>query len=654
MAFSISTSIIVCLKAFNAFVEDLQALNGKNPANFLLINAWQDELGRLRIWAANVGAHQTNQLSLDYRLRDSSHIREQIVNLLDKLMKRLDEAENAINGEGDDLEDTEVESLDGSVSDDEGLQTDVHHLQSSVATLITCLFQMSMLVRKPAQHDIRVGSREIEVAAFETFDKNHVRDKYPKAEDFIVSRLGSGLTRRRKYLKYRERHALKLKQGINAVAEVNDDANSGIVLSETLATDVQDWNVQSDDNASQSGFSQTSYAPTLKSGGHITIPVPPRSSRGGAPFECPYCYFIVVASSERSWHGHVFQDLQPYVCLEQTCSTPQKLYTTRHEWVHHTNTMHRSEELLVAGSDKQEKGGSCILCKKPQRTRQQYDRHVARHLQELALFVLPRNDEELDDEESDDDEADDEEPGTKSESEGSFKNEMRICCRCDLGNEFCGSGPSCIVCQHTACSRCLRPHGGAVDIRSPASLKASDDDGPSPTNQEEREDLFAFQHEVRAKKRWQIARERQAELFALEAKRLRESQEEYRAQGHVEEERARILQSHRHRHHISSSSERSLSPDRMSSLPGHRRGRRKTQPPQGDAVLIGFLGGLNPPDVATRASEEPLQSTPQPEAGELSKGTDQKGTHRIIQIAQNALSPESDDDTAILQRGSGD
>ncbi|KAL8839971.1 MAG: hypothetical protein Q9176_004198 [Flavoplaca citrina] len=485
MAISISTSIIACLKAFNAFVEDLQALNGKNPTSFLLINAWQDELGRLRIWAANVGAHQTNQSSLDYRLRDSSHIREQIFKLLDKLMKRLHEAGNAINGEGDDLEGSEVESLDGSVSDDEGLQTDVHHLQSSVATLITCLFQMSMLVRKPAQHDIRIGSREIEVAAFEAFDKNHVRDKYPKAEDFIVSRLGSGLTRRRKYLRYRERHALKLKQGINAVAEVNDDANSGIVLSETLATDVQDWNVKFDDNASQSGFSRTSYAPTLMSGGHITIPAPPRSSRGGAPFECPYCYFIVVASSPRSWHGHVFRDLQPYMCLEQTCSTPQKLYTTKHEWVHHINTVHRSEDSLVAGSNKQEEGWSCILCEEPQKTRQQYDRHVARHLQELALFVLPRNDEESDDDESDDDESDDDEPLRNSELEGSFENEMRICCRCNLSNEFCGSGPSCIVCQHKACRRCLRPQDGIADLRFPAS----DDDGPSPTHQEGREDL---------------------------------------------------------------------------------------------------------------------------------------------------------------------
>lgn len=390
MATSISTSIIACLKAFNAIVEQIQHLENKDSAN-LLVQPWQDELGRLRMWAANIGAHQTNQSSLDYRLRDSSHVRQQIMNLLDKLLNRLHEAGNAILE--DEADDDDIESLEGSSSEDEASQTDVHRLQRSVATIITCLFQMSMLVRKPAQHDLRVGSSAAEVAVFEPFDYNHVRDKYPKAEDFIVSRLGHGITRRRKYLKYRERHALKLKQGINAVADVavDDNATSGIVLSETIATDVQDWNVKFDDNASQSGISQTSYAPTFMSGGDITIPAPPRSSRGGAPFECPYCYFIVTVQSTRSWNRHVFDDLQPYMCLDKTCNTPHKLFTTRHEWVHHAITMHHHED---SGENR-----DCILCGDPQETAQRYDRHVARHLQELALFVLPPNHDESDSEE---------------------------------------------------------------------------------------------------------------------------------------------------------------------------------------------------------------------------------------------------------------
>ncbi|KAI4217016.1 MAG: hypothetical protein L6R36_009317 [Xanthoria steineri] len=250
-----------------------------------------------------------------------------------------------------------------------------------------------MLVRKPAPHDLRIGSRGAEVAAFEPFDYNHVRDKYPTAEEFIVSRLGHGITRRRQYLKYRERHALKLKQGISGVEDdtIHDNATSGVVLSETIATDLQDSNIKFDDNASQSGNSQTSYAPTLMSGGDITIPAPPRNSRGGAPFECPYCYFIVTAPSTRSWNRHVFDDLQPYMCLDKTCTTPHKLYATRHEWVHHSDTMHRRK---ASGE-----GRKCVLCGDPQKTAQQHNRHVARHLQELALFVMPPNHDESDTEE---------------------------------------------------------------------------------------------------------------------------------------------------------------------------------------------------------------------------------------------------------------
>ena len=45
----------------------------------------------------------------------------------------------------------------------------------------------------------------------------------------------------------------------------------------------------------------------------------------------------------------------------------------------------------------------------------------------------------------------------------------------------------------------------------------------------------------------------------------------------------------------------------------HKGRKRRTQPSQGDAVLIGFLGGLNNPDIATRAGEEPLNSASQSE-----------------------------------------
>ncbi|KAL9640879.1 MAG: hypothetical protein Q9204_000528 [Flavoplaca sp. TL-2023a] len=95
---------------------------------------------------------------------------------------------------------------------------------------------------------------------------------------------------------------------------------------------------------------------------------------------------------------------------------------------------------------------------------------------------------------------------------------------------------------------------------------------------------------------------------------------------------------------------RSPSPNRMSSSPRHRRRRQRTQPSQGDAVLIGFLGGLNLPDVATRAGEEPLNSASQSEAGDLGEDMDlEEGAatetkDHFVQIARDALSVDGNDD----------
>lgn len=91
---------------------------------------------------------------------------------------------------------------------------------------------------------------------------------------------------------------------------------------------------------------------------------------------------------------------------------------------------------------------------------------------------------------------------------------------------------------------------------------------------------------------------------------------------------------------------RSPSPDPVSAS-NHKGPKRrpKTQASQGDAVLIGFLGGSNFPDIATRAGEEPLNSASQSESGEPSDrmeegdgGSNALGekSFSLIQTAQEA------------------
>ncbi|CAD6593370.1 MAG: hypothetical protein ASARMPREDX12_007113 [Alectoria sarmentosa] len=411
MAASISSLIVACLKSFNEFIEATGHFQEDNVGGYAA-GAWKDEVGRLRMWAANIGAHQTGQSSLDFRLRDASHVREQIIKLLQGLLRRLQDARDVMaEDEGSD-DDGVAEDL----FDEEDPKTEIQELLGSLATIINCLFQMSMLVRKPAQHDVILGSKSADVAAFEPFDYNHVREKYPKADDPLVKRLGNAITRRRKYLKYRERHAIKLRQGIDTVDPGARDfqhvEREGItsILSDTVATDFQHRNIEFDDNTSDTGVSQTSYAPTLLSGGNVTIPPPPKSSLGGVPFECPFCFYLITARGTRSWNKHVFQDLQPYICVAPTCTTPDKLYATRHEWLHHSNTAH--PVALMDHSTQSKDFAACPLCKEEVDSGNQYDRHLARHLQELALFILPGSEEE----DSDDSDNQDDESTSSAES----------------------------------------------------------------------------------------------------------------------------------------------------------------------------------------------------------------------------------------------
>ena len=406
MATAISTSTTACLSAFNKFIEDIRQIYGSNELRTkgLVVSAWEDELGRLRIWAANTGAHQTGCSSLDFRLRDASHIRGQIMKLLKSLRRKLHDTRVALAEEEND----DVEVIDELI-DLEDPKTEVQELQEGLVTIIDCLFQMSMLVRKPKPHDLRLGSKDPEVAAFEPYDYNHVRKKYPRADDALVIRLSNAITLRRKHLKYRERHAMKLKQGIENVGQVvhslqdvqeGGTVREGTEIANTVATYIR--SDVFDATASDLGVWQTSYdTPTPVGGGNITIPPAPKSSLRGVPFECPYCFYVITDSGSRSWIEHAFQDLLPYICVAPTCLTPNKLYCTAHEWLHHTAIAH--PETDPDHHAPQSESVLCPLCIEDVEQGKNYDRHLARHLQELALFILPRSDENSGTHESDSD-----------------------------------------------------------------------------------------------------------------------------------------------------------------------------------------------------------------------------------------------------------
>ncbi|PCG89170.1 Hypothetical protein PENO1_106210 [Penicillium occitanis (nom. inval.)] len=167
---------------------------------------------------------------------------------------------------------------------------------------------------------------------------------------------------------------------------------------------------------------------------HIDVPPMPKSLEDGiALFECNYCRLTISITSKRAWRKHVMTDLLPYVCTHANCSLPDHMFEDRDTWFNHEMENHRveffcntaghksyktqeqfakhmteSHELPLDHSaipfsafrqhltaiqgpvaDAQSAGELCNLCYRNTRSLKS---HVARHLQQIALFAIPRAD----------------------------------------------------------------------------------------------------------------------------------------------------------------------------------------------------------------------------------------------------------------------
>ncbi|KAL3477292.1 hypothetical protein BJX99DRAFT_126275 [Aspergillus californicus] len=369
MQASISSLVVGCLREIGQVQQLLSS-----PDNQTLATLWKDELGRLRIWTANVGAHQAGLSSLEYRLRDASHIKDQIFRLVKRLHRACTDTRDVLAGilTDDELSDS---GSDGANGEDE-----MEMIYNSIRDTINCLFQMSMVIRQPAHHDRFLGIRNSDTAHFEPYDRQHVSNKYPEAEEQIITRLARGISERRAILRYRQRHREKLAHGLDGA--VADEPYTGSTkLSETVATDYIERLEEGPNLDNRSDITRTSYAQTLLHGrdGIMAVPPLPAEAADGAYFECPYCFYIITMSSMRTWACHVFNDLMPYICLFSDCPTPHRLYGSRHEWTSHTQQAH-PERLL----------DNCGLCHSTSTSVSSMSKHLARHLEELALFALPR------------------------------------------------------------------------------------------------------------------------------------------------------------------------------------------------------------------------------------------------------------------------
>ncbi|OQE89740.1 hypothetical protein PENNAL_c0013G04005 [Penicillium nalgiovense] len=181
---------------------------------------------------------------------------------------------------------------------------------------------------------------------------------------------------------------------------------------------------------------RTVYAPTAIGQGRAnSVPDPPKTERGNFTFPCPYCGMTLETSemqNRATWKRHVFRDLRPYVCTFEDCTNTGKLYVSRHDWIYHELQVHRRKyvckecdkrcagrkelsthlrehykesippaqlSLILDLCDHQvdvsctSEKDTCLVCGEELQL-SALQGHLAAHMEDIALFVLPNADEE--------------------------------------------------------------------------------------------------------------------------------------------------------------------------------------------------------------------------------------------------------------------
>ncbi|TEA17658.1 hypothetical protein C8034_v011829 [Colletotrichum sidae] len=303
---SIAKRVVEALSAFEHLLQSVREADQHSSQSQIASNI-HDELGCFKVWAGSSGAHRTGRASLEHRLRDASHIRNRVIELIGDLQQSLDEATAIVTGHAtpwDEANDDE-EPVDELVA-----ETEVSQITLDIAEVVDCLLRLSVSIRNPAPHDRFIASAPVETSAYEQYDIQHVYNKFDEIPEYLAERLGKAISRRRQYFKYREAHHLKIASGL---CSHGDSSKTEIVPSTQASSIPKDkkqehsWNASGDDIFSDAGLSQTSYATSVANQNELKVPrIPDEALKG--PFQCPFCFMIIHVRNNGAWKKHVYAE----------------------------------------------------------------------------------------------------------------------------------------------------------------------------------------------------------------------------------------------------------------------------------------------------------------------------------------------------------
>ncbi|KAF2015912.1 hypothetical protein BU24DRAFT_422223 [Aaosphaeria arxii CBS 175.79] len=429
--------------------------------------------------------------SLEDTLRKNESTKEVAVDILTKLERQLRTAvelsQNQWRGAAA-VSQPDYETYDGdetislssdSSDDNESVPAKSPRLNSvlrHIADDVDSLYQLSHLIIRPGfirkyLHSTRGKDFDARVAPFYQYDIRHVEEKFQEwrqskkglderelvttpdvivgrsagSEPILIQRLALANTKRREQLLYWSRHPDRVESELDLAMDkssVQHPTDSGSIQRDRTETESQYSksiktrhtfsNIAASDIFGKQTVAGTLYAETNVGNKRLNrVPPVPSSSRVVPSFECPYCHSMLdsqVMQSRQEWKKHIFRDLRPYVCTFESCSDPDKQYSTRRDWIYHEIQVHRrqwvcdehdlkfeskalfsrhvvdrhsviaAEQLpvLIDISERPLDGldiVSCPLCPEKRRL-MLLEPHIAEHLESIALFALSRDVEE--------------------------------------------------------------------------------------------------------------------------------------------------------------------------------------------------------------------------------------------------------------------
>ncbi|KAF7904462.1 hypothetical protein EAF00_001796 [Botryotinia globosa] len=399
-----------CKARYEFVIQTLLDLNlsdansqGYDRDSYLLLI--QDSFTWFKTWASNVSTFQDDVLrkkiesSLD---NDITAIKQMVMSTLGDIQTSLYEAWLII---------TKKEANESwparefSDPDDEGTTikfeetSEIQELSKTMGNANTILFKVSNLVQVIWDTDDYDKAASLYKSEFDPnvdicLVREQLREQYGSAsgvDDWLITRLGKALTRRRQYLKFIETCPKELIRDRNSIAVTKEKSVTAALTKEKISIDKSTMEQEDESELGDSQGSQGSDKATSvrENADRLKVPSHPLTEfenvpiQFGVPFQCPYCRAEQVPKDRAAWKEHVFRDLRPYICTFKECGLD--MFYSIDGWFKHEMITHRREWV-------------CEMCQHPRfSSSSAYEDHLRSEHQitdegsQIRAFVLQGN-----------------------------------------------------------------------------------------------------------------------------------------------------------------------------------------------------------------------------------------------------------------------